>query len=229
VKEDIEKKMLARKEELIARILESSSIESQSLASSMDGITNDALSALKIEKREALATRDQAMRQVKGKEKALRRLETDIKRKEANRKKRQQAAERKKRELIQKKLNKEYKKAERAARRVRQSWLTLLGAPLYFLAYFFVVKGWEHLFWEGIASTLTYTVGTAGIAAGSALYLVGILVVEPWDGDALIMTVLFGLIAALGFLLMGLGFALIWYDNSHEWAYWKSIWYYMTS
>ncbi len=41
--------------------------------------------------------------------------------------------------------------------------------------------------------------------------------------------VVFGLTSALGLLFMGLGFALIWYDNSHELAYWKSIWYYMTN
>lgn len=229
MKEDIERKMLAHKEELIARILESSSFESQSLASSMDEITKDAVSALQIEKRKALATRDRAARQVKEKEKALKRLEKDIKRKAAKEHQRQEAAERRKRELREQKVWEEYDKAMRAELRVQKGWLALLGAPLYFLAYFFVVKGWEHLFWEGIVSTLTYTVSTAGIAAGLAFYLVG-LFIDDHDPDWRILMVVFGLIPpALGFLFMGLGFALIWYDNSHEWAYWKSIWYYMTN
>ena len=109
--------------------------------------------------------------------------------------------------------------------------LVLLGTPLYFLAYSSVVQGWEHLFWEGIASTLAYIVGTAGIVMGSAVYLLYSLFFNHYiDRDTSIFMLVFGCVTfALGFLFVGLGFALIWYDDSHEWAYWKSLWYYMTN
>ena len=230
MKEDIERKMLAHKEELIARILESSSFESQSLASSMDEITKDAVSTLQIEKRKALATRDRAAGQVKEKEKALKRLEKDIKRKAANEHQRQKAAERRTRRLRQQKAKDAYNELKYKRQRVIRPLLVLLGTPLYLLAYFSVVQGWEHLFWEGIASTLIYIVGTTGIAAGLAIYLLFSIIFDYGDRDAEYSMLFVGcVIFALGFLFMGLGFALIWYDNSQEWAYWKSIWYYMTN